>query len=94
LATPYYFRFHLFGSTAHAELRGPDRLELTRFEGEAPSISDFPQIDTERAELEAFADAAEGRAPFPVGAGQAIHGAAVFEAIIRSATTGQPVTVA
>jgi len=94
LATPLYFRFHLFGSAAHAELRGPDRLEVTRAEGVAPTVTDFPAIDLERAELEAFADAVEGRATFPVGADQAIHGAAVFEAIIRSAASGQPVAVA
>ena len=94
LATPMHFRFHLFGSAAHAELRGPDRLELTRLADTAPRVIDYPAIDIERAELEAFADAVEGGAPFPVGADQAIHGSAVFEAIIRSAATGQPVTVA
>ena len=94
LATPMHFRFHLFGSAAHAELRGPDRLELTRLADTAPRVIDYPALDIERAELEAFADAVEGRAPFPVSADQAIHGAAVFEAIIRSAVTGQPVTVA
>jgi predicted dehydrogenase len=94
LATPLFFRFHLFGSAAHAELRGPDRLELTRLDDTAPAVRDFPPIDIERAELEAFADAVAGRAAFPVGAEQAVHGAAVFEAIIRSAATGQPVAVA
>jgi|SRR5579859_1240246 len=94
LATPLHFRLHLFGSAAHAELRGPDRLELMRLEDAAPSIRDFPVIDIERAELEAFADAVAGRASFPVSAEQAIHGAAVFEAIIRSAADGRPVAVA
>jgi predicted dehydrogenase len=93
LATPMHFRFHLFGSSAHAELRGPDRLELTRLGDTAPRVTDYPAVDIERAELEAFADAVEGRAPFPVGIEQAIHGAAVFEAIIRSAAEGRPVTV-
>lgn len=94
LATPAHFRLHLFGSDAHAELRGPDRLELTRKEGTAPSVTDYPVIDLERAELEAFADAVAGRAGFPVSAEQAIHGAAVFEAIVRSFSAGQPVAVA
>lgn len=93
LATPMHFRFHLFGSAAHAELRGPDRLALTRLAGTAPRVIEYPAIDIERAELEAFADAVEGRATFPVSADQAIHGAAVFEAILRSAASGQPVIV-
>jgi len=94
LATPMHFRFHLFGASAHAELRGPDRLELTGLADTVPRGIDYPPIDLERAELEAFADAVEGRSVFPVGADQAIHGAAVFEAIIRSAASGQPVAVA
>jgi len=93
LATPMHFRLHLFGSLAHAELRGPDRLELTRLEDTVPRIIDYPAIDLERAELEAFADAVEGRASFPVSSAQAIHGAAVFEAILRSAAIGQPVAI-
>jgi predicted dehydrogenase len=93
LATPTYFRFHLFGSAAHAELRGPDRLEVTRL-GDGPAeVIGYPPVDIERAELEAFADAVEGRARFPVTATEAIHGAAVFEAILRSAAGGQPVAV-
>jgi predicted dehydrogenase len=93
LATPGYFRFHLFGASAHAELRGPDRLELTGLTDTAPRVTDYPPIDLERAELEAFADAARGQAGFPVSAEQAIHGAAVFEAILRSVASGQPVLV-
>jgi len=94
LATPMHFRLHLFGSKTHAELRGPDRLELTRLEDTVPRVIDYPVVDIERAELEAFADAVEGRATFPVSSEQAIHGAAVFEAIIRSASIGQLVAVA
>jgi len=93
LATPMHFRLHLFGAKAHAELRGPDRLELTRLEDTVPRIIDYPAIDIERAELEAFADAVEGRASFPVSSDQAIQGAAVFEAIIHSAAIGQPVAI-
>ncbi|MEK9794704.1 MAG: Gfo/Idh/MocA family oxidoreductase, partial [Hyphomicrobiales bacterium] len=36
-------------------------------------------------ELEAFADAINGVAPYPVTADEGIHGAAVFEAVINSA---------
>jgi predicted dehydrogenase len=45
-------------------------------------------IDLPRVTLEAFADAAEGRAPYPITLEEAIHGSAVTEAIIRSAKSG------
>jgi predicted dehydrogenase len=93
LATPVNFRFQLFGSAAHAELRGHERLELTRLADTAPSVREYPATNIERAELEAFADAIAGLAPFPVSGEQAIHGAAVFEAIVRSFGSGEPVAV-
>ena len=45
-------------------------------------------IDLPRVTLEAFADAAEGRAPYPITLEESIHGSAVTEAIIRSAKSG------
>ena len=39
----------------------------------------------ERAELEAFADAASGGAAYPVTADQAVAGIAVLDGIVRSA---------
>ena len=54
----------------------------------------FEPIDTERAELEAFADAVTGGPTYPLPLDEAIHGIAVFEAISRSAKTGKPVDVA
>jgi len=44
--------------------------------------------------MEAFATAASGGAAFPITTDQIIHGVAVFEAIVKSASTGQPVKVA
>jgi predicted dehydrogenase len=41
------------------------------------------------ANLEAFADAAEGRAPYPVPQGQMIANIAALEAIFRSAASGR-----
>ncbi len=40
--------------------------------------------DTVRAELEAFAHAVDGGAPFPISHSQMIHGVAVFEAIVAA----------
>ena len=44
---------------------------------------------TERAELEGFADAIEGRTPYACPPDDAVHGVAVLEAIVRSAESGQ-----
>jgi predicted dehydrogenase len=45
-------------------------------------------VDTLRLELEAFADAVEGRAPYPLPYDQMIDTVAVFEAITRSVAGG------
>jgi predicted dehydrogenase len=57
-----------------------------------PTVIDYPQISTERAELEGFADAIAGRAPYACPPADAVHGVAVLEAILRSAQSGQRVT--
>lgn len=92
-------RFAVYGSAGNAEItpRSYNRLEISALEGEA-EIIDFGDYDmdveTLKAELEAFADAVEGRAPFPVSPDQIVHVVAVTDAIIRSAETKQPVRVA
>jgi predicted dehydrogenase len=59
-----------------------------------PEIVEFPPTDTEKASLENFAAAIGAGTLFPVPAEQLIHGVAAFDAIVRSATTRQPVKVA
>ncbi len=59
-----------------------------------PEIIENRGANTLLAELEAFAGAISGEAPYPIPADQILHGVAVFEAIVRSAATGQPVKVA
>lgn len=46
-----------------------------------------------RASLEAFARAAAGDAEFPITLDEMVHGAAVTEAIVRSADTHLPQVV-
>ena len=50
---------------------------------------DYPQGSSERAELEGFADAIEGRTPYACPPDDAVHGVAVLEAVVTSARTGQ-----
>jgi len=45
--------------------------------------------DVTREALEAFATAASGGAPFPIPIAQMVHGAAVTEAVVRSARSGR-----
>lgn len=59
-----------------------------------PELMEFPSIDTERASLEAFADAIVSGTLFPISAEQLIHGVAAFAAIVQSANSGRPVKIA
>jgi predicted dehydrogenase len=92
-ATAPIWRLQVFGSKGWAEMRGETRLEVDLIDGK-PSATDYPVIDKERAELEAFARAVAGEAPYPLPPAEAIHGVAVLEAIIRSAKTGETVAIA
>jgi hypothetical protein len=46
-------------------------------------------FDVSRAALEGFADAASGKQPFIIPNSEIIHAAAVTEAIVKSAASGQ-----
>ena len=86
-------RMQVFGSKGWIEIRdGSPMIEMT-LDGRRQETR-FEPIDTERAELEAFADAVTGGPTYPLPLDEAIHGIAVFEAISRSAKTGKPVDVA
>jgi predicted dehydrogenase len=92
IATADMFRLRVFGSKGWAELDGHDRLRITLI-GEAERVIDYPPADVERAELEAFAEAAGGGAPFPVTRAQAENNIAFLEAIGRSVAASGPAKV-
>ena len=92
-ATAPTFRLHLFGSEGSAELRGERELGVVDLEGTRVQ-HDFPPLDMERAELEAFAAAIEGRAPYPVPMDEVVAGIAAFEAIPRAAAEGRRIRLA
>jgi predicted dehydrogenase len=60
----------------------------------APEVIENRGFNTLVAELDAFAAAIRGEAPYPIPADEVLHGVAAFEAIVRSAATRQPVKVA
>jgi predicted dehydrogenase len=71
-------RTRLFGTCKFQPIKGPaDTWEAAR-------------LDVTRACLEAFATAASGGAPYLIPTREMIHGAAVTEAVVRSAASGNP----
>jgi len=83
-ATQRLWRLQVFGTLGWVEMRNYDRLVL-RLDGEDEREETFDAFDMERAELEAFAEACEGGAAYPLPLADAVHGSAVLEAIIASA---------
>jgi predicted dehydrogenase len=91
-ATPFFWRVHAFGAEGSAEVLGETELVL-RKSGAAPRRLSLDPLDSLRAELEAFADAIDGRAAFPISAGQMLQTVSAFEAVIRSLEKGEPVSL-
>ncbi len=89
-ATPFYWRVHVFGTKGSAEVLDEITLVL-RKSGTAPHHIGYPAMDSLAAELEAFADAVEGRHPFPVSEADVLATLSAFEAALRSMQSGQPV---
>ena len=82
-ATPFYWRVHAFGTQGNAEVLGETELVL-RMSGARAERRTLAPVDSLRAELEAFADAVEGRAAFPVSPAQMLDTVAAFERVIAA----------
>lgn len=82
-ATPDEWRLQLFGSKGWAEIRDHSRLTVSRA-GADREVTDFPPLDVERAELEAFADAVATGQPYPIARDEVLNNVAYMEAISRS----------
>jgi predicted dehydrogenase len=91
--TATYERTTVFGSRGWAEIRNGTQLTFQPVAGKATTV-DYPASDAQRTELEAFAAAVTGQAPFPVPVDDAVHGVAVLEAIDRAAKTGEAAKIA
>ena len=92
MASGDYWRLHVFGSRGWAEMRGVRRLIVGDLDG-WETVRDYEPFDMERAELEAFALAANGGPAYPVPPADAVHGTAVLQALVRSAERGEVVEV-
>ena len=91
-ASPLYWRVHVFGDEGSVEALGETQVVLRARGGKVES-REFPKVDSVRAELEAFADAVDGQAPYPIKPEEMVDTVAAFEAIIQSMQTGLPVRV-
>jgi predicted dehydrogenase len=96
LATPFDGRFAVYGNQGWAEVRdkahpeAPKGWTLTHVSrGEIRETKEFAPAKAVLANLEAFADAALGRAPYPVPQDQMIANVSALEAIFRSAASGR-----
>ena len=89
-ATPLFWRVHVFGNQSSAEAAGPNEL-IVRMSGGKVERRTFEPVNALRANLEAFADALEGRAEYPISTGQMVDVIAALEAIVASVGTGKAV---
>jgi predicted dehydrogenase len=96
LATPFDGRFAVYGSKGWAEVRDKAHPEsprgwmlTTHLRGGEKQARDYPPAKAVLANLEAFADAAADRAPYPVPQAEMIANVSALEAIFRSAARGK-----
>ncbi|MEQ8195413.1 MAG: Gfo/Idh/MocA family oxidoreductase [Rhodospirillales bacterium] len=89
-ATTTYWSMKVFGTKGTAEMRGWRELVVHPVGGK-PEVKDMGEADMERAELEAFADAVNGVAPYPMTYEEMPNVPAFLESAIKSNETGQPV---
>jgi predicted dehydrogenase len=104
-ATGGGFNFQVYGTKGFVKLEGmthvagaPSEERRTRLFGnctfkpvKGPAEKwDAAKFDVSRAALEDFARAASGGDPFIIPPSEIIHGSAVTEAIVKSATSGRP----
>ncbi len=91
-ATGNIWRMFVFGSEGWAEMREQDCL-VTCFREGGTTIKDYPEFDMEKAELEAFAAAVEGKAAYPMTSAEAVNVIGVMEALSASAASGKTTAV-
>lgn len=91
-ASPNYWRVQVFGDEGSVEALSETET-IVRLRGGKVERREFAKIDSLRAEFDAFADAIEGRAPYPITPDEMVNTVAAFEGIITSMENGAPVRV-
>ena len=100
LATPFEGRFAVYCTKGWIEVRDKTHPEApegwtltTTHQGGRREVREYAPASTVLANLEAFADAAAGRAPYPVPQSQMIANISALEAIFKSASSREIVAV-
>ena len=100
LGPPFTIRFAVYGNKGWVEIfdkahpQAPEGWVVKKATHESPvQTIEYPAVSMVRANLEAFADAAAGRAPYPVSHEEMIANISAFEAIGKSAESGAIVKV-
>jgi predicted dehydrogenase len=93
IATAECWRMQVFGSKGWAKVGSIPHLHTWSLttcmvEGQ-PTVIDYPQMSTEKAELEGFADAIAHGTPYACPPEDAIHGVAVLDAVVASVKSGR-----
>ena len=91
-ATSQFYRIHAFGSAGSFEMRGETELDHFALDGTL-SAARFDPVDKERAELEAFADAAAGGVKFVIAPEAIVNVVAATEAVAESARSGKAIEI-
>ena len=87
-ATPFYWRVHVFATQGSAEVLDEVTI-VVRKSDSVPHQIKYPAVNSVAAELEAFADAIEGKHPFPVTEAEVLATLSAFEAALQSMQSGQ-----
>jgi predicted dehydrogenase len=87
-STPLFMRIHAFARHASAEVLGRTELVLRR-SGAEPQTLTFAPADSVRANLEAFANAAAGRAAYPIPTEEMLNTVAAFETVAKAILPGR-----
>lgn len=86
-ATGRIVRVQIFGTRGWLHLLDHHILERCDIDGQV-TRTEYPKVDTERLELEAFAAAVNRTASYPVPIEDAVHGVAVMQSSFLSAARG------
>lgn len=96
MATPFISRFACYGSKGWVEIRDKAHVEAPQgwwfthaAQGKEPQTRDYPVAKPVLANLNAFADAAAGRTPYPISHRDMLKTIAALEAVFRSAGSGK-----
>ena len=98
--TPFYSRVNVFGDKGWGEARENANVDIaepatltTRWLDEELTTQTFASSNVVKANLEQWADAAEGRGDYRFTPDQKLHNVEILEAIVRSVESGDEVTV-